>query len=210
MPAGDEGGDEKFGQLVSWIATHVVVDANFEGTPMLVAADADVLCALMPPSEGLDTGEWRWETTDVGPAIAVGGPDPESDGPWVWVLASDDGPLASVEISPDLRTSTARPQYAGLLPCPSGRLAISSPTGAQWWGRRLHQEQVEDGAEFRIADDVPGPLREGYAILVDVPREHPVEVWVTMSSNPSCAISLSLRIPGPDWLPKPLPIIDGS
>jgi hypothetical protein len=116
-------------EMVGWAMDHVEVEANFEGVPVLLVGDPDVLVDAPRSNEELPQGPWNWLDLPTGRALVVRGPGGNSDGPWVWVLGSDDGPLSSIEISPSLETSPpgTNPEPVGAIQCVSGRMVIGSP-----------------------------------------------------------------------------------
>lgn len=144
-------------EAVGWAIDHVEVDSNFAGVPVLLAGDPTILA-----SGDLGTIQieepWAWIETPAGRVLAVRGPSSDdADGPFMWVVASDDGPIQSAIISPNLETSS-KSTDVGPLDLPSGRLIIGSPLSIRSWGADV--DVVRRPAEFRVYEDTAGPLRD--------------------------------------------------
>lgn len=137
---------------MAWAIDHVEVDANFEGVPVLLVGDPHVLVDAPSASEEVPQHPWSWLELPSGRALVVQGPGADEDGPWVWVLGSDDGPLSSIEISPRLETSPSgsKPEGVGTIESRSGRLVVGTPESVEWWGPDVDTSRPERAAEMRV------------------------------------------------------------
>lgn len=201
--------EEIIGQAVSWVIDHVVAEANFEGVDVLLIGDPLVL-ADAPPLSGTLVGGVPFRFMDLpnGRALAVAGPG-EGDGPWVWVVGSDDGPLASIDISPHLADPgpQASSEDVGAINLPSGRIVVGTPESVAHWGRDVGTSSSEILAERRSDWHVPGFLRDGYIIVVKVQEGGECRVVVTPTDSGGVS-AISVRFPIPGWLPLPRPIVE--
>lgn len=159
-------------------------------------------------NEELPKDPWSWLDLPSGRAFVIRGPGVDQDGPWVWVLGSDDGPLSSIEISPNLETSPpgSKPELAGAIE-DSGRIVIGSPESIAWWGPTVDFSDPDRDAEMRVGD-VPGPLRDGYIVIARSPEPGPCEVLISPGATARSMAAVSIRLPAPTWLPPARPIID--
>lgn len=193
------------GEAVGWAVDHVEVDSNFEGVPLLFAGDPTILNTA--DLAAIDVEEpWAWIDTPAGRVLAVRGPSSEhADGPFVWVVASDDGPVESAIISPSLETSS-KSTNIGRLELPSGRLIIGSPHSIISWGAEV--DVVRRPAEFRVYEDTEGPLRDGYAVIVHAAVRGQASVVLAPGASPGHISSITIALPTPDWLPPSRPVVE--
>ena len=104
-PGGAGKSPDTIQRLVGWAVDHVEADANFEGEPSLLIDDPELAAAAALLAESdLEDRPWKWIDLDTGRLILLRGISRDADGPWVWVLGSDDGPLSSIAISPALES----------------------------------------------------------------------------------------------------------
>jgi hypothetical protein len=196
-------------QVGTWASRHVEVQANFEGVPVLLVGDPHILSAAPPISGEVPQDPWGWLKLPSGRALTVRGPGSDQDGPWVWVLASDDGPLSSVEISPWLEDAPpgAERERVGTIEAGSRRIVIGAPESIAAWGRDVDTEAGR-AAEMRVNNDVPGPLRLGYIVVVRLPAPGDCDVFVVPGARSGGISGISIQLPTPSWLPPARPIID--
>ena len=193
-------------QAVGWALDHVIVDANFEGASVLLVGDPRVLADGPKTASGLNVQGCEWLDLPQGRALAIEGPGADTDGPFAWVLASDDGPLSSVEISPFLETG-GEGLALGSMELPTGRLVLGMPESIAAWGPDVTTRDREPGGEWRVNDRVPGPLREGYLVVVQLDQPGQCDVLVSQAAS-SRLQSVSVHLPRPGWVPPGRPIIE--
>lgn len=208
MTSESDKGENLLRQAVGWIVDHLEVEANFEGVDLLLIGDPSVLADAAPVTGSYTGKPWAFVDLPKGRALAIDGPG-EGDGPFVWVTRSDDGPLASVDVSPWLADSDpeALTEDVGTIECPSGRIVVGTPESIAYWGRHVDVEDEEHLAQMRADWDVPGRLYDSYIVVARVPERSPCRVVVAPSETGGVA-TVSIRFPIPDWLPPPRPIID--
>lgn len=209
MTRGEPPKKDRLDQVVEWLVDHVEVDANFEGVPALFVGDPLALKDAPSRHEDMLPDPWSWLDLPSGRALAVRGPGSDTDGPFVWVLGSDDGPLSSIEISPRLETAPAgsRPEPVGTIECLSGRIVIGSPESISWWGPGVDTSKQDRLAEMRVAD-VPGPLRDGYIVVARLVEPGPCTVLASPGERPQSIAGISIHFPTPAWLPPAQPIVE--
>jgi hypothetical protein len=205
MSTEDPRADDPLAQVVSWVMGHVEVDANFEGVSNLIVGDPTVLERTELP-ESIEVS-WQWlpgERTGV----AVRAPGGEADGPFVWVLGTDDGPVASVQISPELRRAArgASPRLVGEIDAPSGRVVIGNRASVRLWGPAVDLEE-RPVAEFRVARETHALIRDGYIIVVRLVEPGACEVFIEDATEPGEIAGLTIRAPRAAWLPRQRPML---
>lgn len=208
MATDQTGADDAIRRMVEWTVDHVEIEANFEGVDLLLIGDPGIL-ADAPPLTGLfKDSSWELVALPGGSALAVAGPG-EGDGPFVWVLGSDDGPLASVDISPRLADTApgAVSKDVGLIESPSGRVVVGTPESIAYWGRDVDGEDDDSLASFRADWDVAGRLYDSYIVIAHTSPGSACRVVVSPSKSGGVS-TISVRFPVPEWLPPPRPIID--
>jgi hypothetical protein len=196
-------------QMVAWAADHVDVNANFEGAPVLLVGDPQLFGQAPSVTEEVPQDSWSWLELPRGRALVVKGPGRDEDGPWVWVLASDDGPLSSIEISPRLETEPpgSTPESVGTMESVSGRLVVGTPESIAWWGPEVDTSGPERVAEMRVDGDVPGPLRDGYIVVARLSVPGGCHIVVAPGAAPGGISGISIKLPSPPWFPS-RPIIE--
>lgn len=194
--------------VVYWALDHVELDINFEGVSPIVVGDPVVFAGVTLNSDLEISSPWQWLEGAGGTALAIRGPTEDSDGPWVWVLGSDDGPLSSVEISARLETSTnpAPSQFIGNLAMPSGRLVVGSPSAVLAAGRDIDVTSKDRPAQFRNMDNAGELIRDGYIVILKAPYGNSGAVFISPSPHPDRVLGLSVKLPTPGWLPPLSPI----
>lgn len=201
--------EEIVGKTVEWAMNHVQREVNFEGVEALLIGDSVALTAR--PIEVPEEGVYGWIDLGTTQALWLRGPQGtgSGDGPYVWVVGSDDGPLVEVAI---VRTVSAAPfqtkeAVAGRLRLPSGCLTIASPTAVSLWGNAIVRAGEGRAIEFLQSEDVDGPYRDGWALLLRL--DHVTECGVHLSElDRGEVIGMSLKLPLPAWLPRQRSILE--
>jgi hypothetical protein len=200
--------EEILGQLVSWTIEHCEVDANFEGVSILLIGDPVVLAGSELPEKLVPP--WSWlpgERTGV----AVRGPLVDGDGPFVWVMTTDDGPIESIQISPELRLAPrhATPRPVGWIDVPSGRLVVGNTASVRFWGPTVDLDE-RPVAEFRVGEKHEGLIRDGYLVVVRLAVPGPCEVLVQDAREEGEIAGITIRPKRANWLPAQKPILRPS
>jgi hypothetical protein len=205
-----EGADgQQVTRLAGWVVDHVVAEANFEEEGQLLVGDRDELVKLDLSGALPLSGGWGWAPDGEGRAFVIAGPESSVDGPWVWVVGSDDGPVASIEIFPDPAPAdmSGELELLGNLIVDSGFIVIGNHTSIRWWGSRATLSTPENAAQFQIDVDIPGPLRDSYILVASVATGSVCRV-LGRRDRRGQFVELSIQMPAPSWLPHPLPLSD--
>lgn len=197
--------DDRLRQVVAWTITHLEVEANFEGVDSLVIGDPAVLANIELPV--LVTEPWAWLPGEH-TGVTVRGPRGQGDGPFLWVMGTDDGPVESVQISPELRMAPrgSTPRSVGSFAVPSGRLVIGNRLSVRLWGPTVDLEE-RAVAEFRVADETPALVRDGYIVVVRLPGPGNCEVFVQEAREAGEIAGVTIRAPRQPWLPPQTPML---
>ena len=198
--------DKAVNQAIEWAFDHTAGEAIFRGPDVVLVGDAEVLAAAVGRGIPALTEAIGWVDVDDERALMLRGPGDGRDGPWVWVLTSDDGPIACIDISPSLANIRSNGALdAGSIAIPSGRLVVGTPTSIAWRGAAVEpsgSRQVEMFYDVFI----PGGLGD-YLVVVRLPEPGSCDVVVLPGEIVGQVSYLSVELPRPPWLPTPRPLI---
>jgi hypothetical protein len=186
-------------RAVDWIADHVIEEVNFSGAAFLAIGDPKAVASISQPRiEDLDDFGYRWLEFSAGRVLLVRGQSHDFDGPWAWVIASEDGPVQSIELSPTLEVpqNGNASELAGWLETPSGRLVIAA-------AHAISDVSLDiDTSEGRGSDSF---LRNGFILVVRMEYPGRCEVRVFPGSKSQRVASITLRLPIPSWTKESRP-----
>jgi hypothetical protein len=194
-------------QVITWAFDHIAGEAMFRGPDLLLVGDAEILAVAVGKGLPTLTAATGWLDVDDDRALMVKGPGSNRDGPWVWVISSDDGPIASVDISPGLEKAGPADSFvAGSIDVPSGRLVVGIPTSIAWRGAAVEPSGSRQ-VEMFCDENIPGSLGD-YLVVIRLAEAGSCQVEVIPGASSAMVSFVSVTPPTPSWLPEPRPIID--
>ena len=166
---GSHGGED-LDRIIEWAFDHTFGEAIFDSADLLLVGDAEVVAAAVGKGLPTLTEAMGWITVDDDRALMIRGPGPGRDGPWVWVMTGDDGPITSVDISPGLFEASSGGEFvAGSINVPSGRLVVGTPTSIAWRGASIEPSGTRQ-AELFYDGFIRGGGPGDYLVVVRLPE----------------------------------------
>lgn len=205
----NESGDDRLDDLIGWAADHVLAEANFEGASSLVIGDPSTIVAI--PSQELRTetdDPFRWFESPGTRVLIIRTMADQADGPWAWAVATDDGPLASVEVALSLAFTpghNVERESIGQLVAPSRRIVIGSPESVDAWGADI---DIRDGALAEARNYRENPRTwPGTVLIARVPSPGACDMSVIRRSENTNLGAITITLPTPEWVPSPMPML---